>query len=228
MRVINNSDKCNKSSIQLPKYYPHNQSDENRSREWFSGFFEVLPIPSPVSPTLFWSASGFSDFSVEDLQANLSDHAADKGVNLTTSSTLECAKIIDHMEKREEECSIPKWWGAAGCSDTLRKLFWTAVSRTLAENSEGIVFYLTPGVYNTTNYFGSVELPVILSNASRVQRFIVLNVRNTTKCGDPRGQLEYLKKRTESDRPSLNYSCIDANPNVAELFEIIKRAIYKD
>ena len=170
----------------------------------FAPYFEIFPIPSSINPTLLWSV-------IMETAVNLSEKAATWGINLTSSSTLEAAKIIDKMEDKGTPDCI-NFWGVPGYSNTPRFFFWRELSRALASNSDGIVFYLTPGAYNETNFFGLYELPALLNKNSKAKKLVVLNIltgKRPKSCEDT--PLINLKQKVISERRSLNYSCHDVN-----------------
>lgn len=238
MKVISDSSRCQigwqRLSESLDTYLFKQACEEGNGNHMhnaatcFAPYFEIFPIPSSINPTLLWSG-------IPKTASILTNKAVAWGINLTTSSTLEAAKIIDKMEE-EGTPSFTHFWGVSGCNDKYRFFFWREISRLLAFNSDDIVFYLTPGIYNETNYFGLYELPTLLNKNSKAKKLVVLNVILTGEhritCEDD--PLIKLKLKVISERSTLNFSChnVDNSNNtndhndilIERLIETIKNA----
>ena len=189
----------------------------------YDPYFAVFSIPPAIKGILLWS--GFQDLAAEV--------AKQAGGRVTGSSTLMSSSIIDNMQKR----GVRTWCGNVGAPDGIEYVkpcpsfvqntpvftFWAALSQTIASNSNGYVFYLTPGLYSPNNFFGLYELPALLKTGNRAISLVVLNVLTSgrDKCGA--GQLGNLATRVAQGRPSLQYICYDTDGSVGALVNLIKK-----
>lgn len=179
------------------------------TNEDYDAYFSVFPLPTNIKDkALLWTGT-------DSLQTALTSRA-----DLTSSANIVSIMIINRMVT---SYNVTAWCGNANggidysstnCpsytpgTPTPVYTFYATFSYRLADNSAGVVFFLTENTFRNTSVFAQVELPRLLINAA-VTKIVVLNVYKYLNgtCNQTTSPLHNIKAKAITGGKA--FSCVD-------------------